>query len=179
MSNNSVIPFNHLTINHLLTFLDQLDAINFIEAININEELSSLVTSSDYAFRYSIESFCGHKRIRICPRYFDIYEDNFTIDETNLVLISKRYSDVVLPELRLFVHPCFSVDAFRQLAKFYNAQFFKCFVRLLPFNTIRYSSDFGLVNVISFNRAISSGRILNEHEKKLFQRMHSLLYLII
>ncbi|CAF1251657.1 unnamed protein product [Adineta ricciae] len=143
------MALNNLIMDHLLTFLDQIDVINFIEAININEEWYSL-------------------RIRICQSHFACYEDSHDIDETKLVLVSKRYSDVALPELRLFIYPCFTVDAFRKLARFYNVPLFKCFVRLLPFNTIQYCADFGLIDVISFNQTTSSGRTLNEHERKLF-----------
>jgi hypothetical protein len=178
MSLNLVMPLNYVTTNRLLTFLDGVDAVNFIEAMNISEALCSLAPTLDHAFREAVKRFCGHRRIPICRAFFARYEDNYDIDENKLILVSKRYSTVAQPELRLFVHPCFSVDAFQQLVRFYNTPLFKCFVRLLPFNTIQYCFDFGLVNYISFNQRISSGRMLNEHEEKLFIRMYSLLYLI-
>ena len=168
MINNSVMPLNYVTANNILTFLDGVDAANFIEATNISRELSSLALTSDNVFRQWMKKFCGHKRIRIHRSFFARYEDDYDIDEHKLELVSKRYSACIQPELRLFVHPCFSVDAFRQLTKFYNTSLFKCYVRLLPFNTIQYYNDFGVVNVISFNQTTSSGRILNEHEKNLF-----------
>lgn len=178
MSSTSIVSLNIVVGNRILTFLDGMDAINFIEATNISKEWCSFTLTSDQAFRESMKKFCGQKRILISRTFFTRYEDDYDINENKLVLVSKRYSAVMQPELRLFVHPCFSVDAFRQLAKFFNTPLFKCFLRLLPFNTIQYWADFGLANLISFNRMISSGRMLNEHEKKLFIRMYSLLCLI-
>ncbi|CAF1071091.1 unnamed protein product [Adineta ricciae] len=162
------MSLNHVTANRLLTFINGVDVINFIEAMNISKVLCSLAPTSDRAFRESIKRLSGHKRILIDRTNFNRYEGDYDFDENKLVLVSKRYSDVAQPEFRLFIHPCFSIDAFRQLAKFYNAALFKCFVRLLPLNTKQYCADFGLVSFISFNRTISLGRMLNEHEKKLF-----------
>jgi hypothetical protein len=147
MTEDACVPLNQVIGRHLLTFLYGTDAINFVEAVNDSV----------------------HARICLPHRLFGCYLDDCDINEDKLALVTNRYSTKIQPGIRLIVHPCFSVDGFRKLAKLYKTPLFECYSRLLPLNTVTYSADFGLLNYLLYSRMIGSGRILNDHENKLFQ----------
>jgi hypothetical protein len=169
MGENAVVSLNQDIGRHLLTFLDGTNATNFLEAVNNSKQFWSIAPTSDHSFWQSLTMLYGHKRVLLCRTWFQRYQDEYDIDENHLVLISKRYSFVIQPSLRLFVHPSFSVEGFQKLAVVYKTPLFECYSRLLPFNTFAYCADYGLLKYESYRHTIGSGRILNDHEKKLFK----------
>jgi hypothetical protein len=169
MTEDACVPLNQVIGRHILTFLYGTDATNFVEAVNDSEQFWSIGQTSDYNFFELIKMFRGHARICLPHTLFGCYLDDCDIDEDKLVLVSNRYSTKIQPSIRLFVHPCFSIDGFQKLAKLYKTPLFECYSRLLPLNTVTYSADFGLLNYLSYSRTIGSGRILNDHENKLFK----------
>jgi len=177
MTRDTFVPLlSQLIGRQLLNFLDGIDAINFIEAVNNSEQFWSLADTSDYTFLKSINMFCGKNRINLCPTFFEYYQDDCDIDEHQCVLIPKKYSKFIQPSIRLFAHPCFSVDGFRKLSKLYKTPLFQCYSRLLPFNTVKYCADFDLFNYELYSSTIGSSRFLNEHEKKLFKGKFGTMY---
>jgi hypothetical protein len=179
MMENIVVSLNQDIGRHLLTFLDGTNATNFVEAVNSSEPFRSIAETSDHSFYKLAKTFCGHGRISLCRTFFERYQDDWDIDENQLVFISKRYSTVIQPSLRLFVHPLFSVEGFRKLSRLYKTSLFECYSRLLPINSITYCADFGLLDYKSYSRTIGSSRMLNNHEKNLFKSRSSFTYLIL
>lgn len=169
MSHTIVIGLNEVVGYHLLKFLDGLNAIDFIEAVDNSEQFGSIANTSDYHFIRLISVFRNCKRI-ILPRYlFQSFMGESEIDEEQLVLISTRYSPFIQPSERLYIHPCFSLEGFSQLCEAYKTSLFKCYSRLLPLNTIWYYADFGLLDYQWYSQTVGLRRALNNHEKKLFK----------
>jgi hypothetical protein len=168
MSKDTVVELNQVVGCHLLTFLDGLDAANFIEAVNDSKQFWSIAKTLDHHFIELIKTFCGHQRIILPRALFESYADDCEIDDEQLIVVSRCYSSVIEPSERLYIHPCFSIEGFSKLCEVYRTSLFKCYSRLLPFNTIWYNADFGLLNYESYAHTVGSGRMLNDHEKNLF-----------
>jgi len=169
MSDTIVIAFSEIVGYHLLKFLDGLNAINFIEAVDNSEQFGSIANTSDRHFIRSISVFCNYKRI-ILPRYlFQSFMGESEIDEEQLVLVSTRYSSFIQPSERLYIHPCFSLEGFSKLCEVYKTSLFKCYCRLLPLNTVWYYADFGLLDYEWYSQTVGLRRVLSSHEKKLFK----------
>jgi len=113
--------------------------------------------------------FCGHQRIFLPRALFESFIDECEIDDERVIVISKRYSSVTKPSERLYIHPCFSIKGFSRMCQFYKTSLFKCYSRLLPFNSAWCNADFGLVDYEWYGHTISSKRTLNDHEKNLFK----------
>lgn len=177
MSKKSGVLLNQLIGRYLLSFLEGIDAVNFLAAVNDTEQFGSIAQTSDYAFLKSIKIFRGHENIFLPRLFFERYQDDYDLDETQCVLIPKQYSPYIQPSVRLFVYPCFSVDGFRKLAKFYQTSLFECYSRLLSFNTATYGADFGLLNYQSHIHTVFSARALNNHENKLFKSKSNIEHL--
>ena len=169
MSKNAIVELNQDVGCHLLTFLDGIDATNFIEAVSNSKQFGSIVKTSDYHFIELIKVFCGHQRILLSRALFERFTDECEIDDERLIVVSKRYSSVMEPSERLYIHPCFSIQGFSKLCQAYKTSLFKCYCRLLPLNTVCYSADFGLLDYEWYGHTIGSERMLNDHEKNLFK----------
>jgi len=171
MTENRVVELNQDVGCHLLTFLDGIDATNFIEAVNNSQQFGSIAKTSDHAFIELIKVFCGYQRILLPRPLFEDFTNEYEIDDEQLILVSKHYSDVIEPSQRLYIHPCFSTEGFTKLCKVYKAPLFSCYSRLLPLNTVcyNYSADFGLLDYGWYGHTIGSERMLNEHENNLFK----------
>jgi hypothetical protein len=169
MTENKVVELNKDVGCHLLKFLDGIDATNFIEAVNNSEKFCSIAKTLDHHFIEMIKVFCGHQRILLPRELFEDFTNEYEIDDERLIVVSKRYSDVMEPSERLYIHPCFSIEGFAKLCEVYKTSLFKCYSRLLPLNTVCYNADFGLLNYEWYGHTIGSERMLNDYETKLFK----------
>ena len=171
MTENKVVNLNQDIGCYLLSFVDGMDAVNFIEAVNDTHQFSSIAKSLDYHFTKMIKMFCGHPRILLPRAPFEDFTNEYEIDVEQLIVVSKRYSNFIEPSPRLYIHPCFSTEGFTKLCKVYKTSLFNCYSRLLPLNTVcyDYSADFGLLNYEWYDHTIGFERILNDHEKCLFR----------
>ena len=169
MSKNTIIELNTVVGCHLLKFLDGIDAINFIEAVESSEQFGSIAKTFDHQFTRLISAFCNYQRILLPRVLFECFTGESEIDEERLVVASTRYSSFIQPSERLYIHSCFSLDGFSKLCKVYKTDFFKCYCRLLPLNTVWYHADFGLFDYEWYGHTVGLERILNDHEKKLFK----------
>ena len=169
MTERTVVELNQDVGCHLLKFLEGIDATNFIEAVNDSPQFWSIAKTSDYHFIEMIKGFCGHQRILLPRALFENFTDECEIDDERLMVVSKRYSDVIEPSERLYIHPCFSTEGFTKLCEVYKTSLFSCYSRLLPFNNVFYNADFGLLDYEWYSHTIGSDRMLNDHEKSLFK----------
>jgi hypothetical protein len=169
MPTNKIIQYGEIVRYHLLRFLDGVDAINFIEAIDSSEQFGSVAKVFDHHFITLISTFCNYQRIRLPDIVWDYYRDVGEIDEKNFCVIPERYSCFIQPSERLYIHPCFSLEGFFELCEVYKTPLFKCYSRLLPLNSVSYNADFGLVDYEWYSQTVGLKRALNDHEKSLFK----------
>jgi len=171
LTENTVVELNQDVGCYLLRFIDGIDAINFIEAVNDSRQFRSIAKTSDYHFIQMIKVFCGHSRILLPRAPFEDFTNEYEIDDEQLILLSKRYSDTIEPSIRLYIHPCFSTEGFTKLCEVYQTSLFSCYSRLLPLNTVcyNYNADFGLLDYEWYGHTIGAERLLNDYEKTLFR----------
>ncbi|CAF3285241.1 unnamed protein product [Rotaria sp. Silwood2] len=171
MTGNTVVELNQDVGCYLLRFIDGVDAVNFIEAVNNSRQFWSIAKTSNHHFIEMIKAFRGHHRILLSRALFEDFTDEYEIDDEQLIVVSKRYSDVIEPSIRLYIHPCFSTEGFTKLCEVYKTSLFSCYSRLLPLNTVcyNYNADFGLLDYEWYGHTIGSERMLNDHEKNLFK----------
>jgi hypothetical protein len=172
MRKTTMVELNRDIGCHLLTFIDGIDVINFIEAVNDSEQFHSIAKTLDHHFIHLISTFRNHQRILLPRALFECFTNECEIDDERLIVTSNRYSSVIEPSVRLYIHPCFTVKGFLKLCEVYKTSLFKCYSRLLPFNTVWYDADFGLLEYESYAHTIGSERMLNDHEKNLFKGIH-------
>lgn len=156
MTKNTVIELNQVVECHLLTFLDGIDVTNFIETVNDSRQFRSIAKTSDYHLIEFITVFCGRRRIILPRATFKSDIDDCQIDYERLIILSTRYSSVIKPSERSYIHPCFSIEGFSKLCEVYKTFFFKYYARLLPLNTLGYDADFGLLNYESYGHTTGS-----------------------
>ncbi|CAF4890471.1 unnamed protein product [Rotaria socialis] len=169
MSKNTVVELNEVVGCHLLKFLNGIDATNFIEAVDSTKQFGSIAKTLDHHFIRLISLFCDYQRILLPRASFECFMGESEIDDERLVVGSTRYSSVIQPSERLYIHPCFGLEGFSKLCEVYQTSLFKCYCRLLPLNTVWYYADFGLLDYEWYCHTVGLERILNEYEKKLFK----------
>ena len=169
MSTNKIIQCGEYIGYRLLKFLDGVDAINFIEAVDSSEQFGSIAQVFDDHFITLISRFCNYQRIRLPDIVWHYYRDVGEIDEENFCVIPVRYSFFIQPSERLYIHPCFSLEGFLKLCEMYKTPLFKCYSRLLSLNSVYYNADFGLLDYEWYSQTIGLKRTLNDHEKNLFK----------
>ena len=171
MTENTVVELNPDIGCFPLRFIDGIDASNFIEAMNNSRQSWSIAKTLDHHLIEMIKVFCGHPRILLPRSVFEDFANEYEIDDEQLIVVSRRYSDVIEPSERLYIHSCFSIEGFRKLCEVYQTPVFSCYSRLLPLNTVSYgyNADFGLIDYEWYSYAIGSERMLNDHEKELFK----------
>lgn len=172
MTKNVVVQLNQLVGCHLLTFLDGIDAINFIEVVNDSEQFRSIAKTSDHHFIESMKVFRGQQKIILPHAQFGSDTDVYQIYDGRLIMTTRHYSSFIEPSVRLYIHPCFSIKGFMKLCEVYKTSLFKCYSRLLPLNTVWYTADFGLLNYELYIDTIGLERALNNHERKLFKGIY-------
>ncbi|CAF4155784.1 unnamed protein product [Rotaria magnacalcarata] len=164
-----VVELNEVVGCHLLKFLNGIDATNFIEAVDSTKQFGSIAKTLDHHFIRLISLFCDYQRILLPRASFECFMGESEIDDERLVVGSTRYSSVIQPSERLYIHPCFGLEGFSKLCEVYQTSLFKCYCRLLPLNTVWYYADFGLLDYEWYCHTVGLERILNEYEKKLFK----------
>lgn len=171
MTENKIVELNPDTGYYLLKFIDGVDAVNFIEAVNDSQQFWSIAKTSDHHFIEMIKAFRGQPRILLPHTLFEDFSNEYEIDHEELIIVSRRYSGTIQPSERLYIHPCFSTEGFTKLCEVYKTSLFNCYSRLLPLNTVgyNYSADFGLLDYEYYGHTIGSERILNDHERNLFK----------
>jgi len=171
MTENTVVELNQDVGCYLLRFIDGINAVNFIEAVNNSRPFWSIAKTFNHHFIEIIKTFYGHQRILLPRALFEDFANEYEIDDEQLIVVSKRYSDVTEPSIRLYIHPCFSTEGFTTLCEVYKTSLFSCYSRLLPLNTVcyNYNADFGLLDYEWYGRTIGSERMLNGYEKNLFK----------
>ena len=112
---NTAVELNHDIGCYLLRFLEGIDATNFIEAVNNTRQLGSIVKTSDYHFIQIIKMFSGHPRILLPRELVEDFGNECKIDDKQLIIAVKRYSDKIEPSRRIYIHPCFSTEGFTKL----------------------------------------------------------------
>lgn len=169
MLGNTAVRLNQVIGRHVLKFLDGVDAANFIEAVDRSEEFGPIAETSDHHFVRLINFFSDCEKI-LLPRvlFYDFMGDN-EIDEQQLIVVPARYSSTIQPFERLYIHPYFGLECFSKLCEAYQTSLFKCYCRLLPFNTTCYHADFGLLDYEWYGHTVGMKRLLNDHEKTLFK----------
>lgn len=169
MSKNTAVKLNEVVGCHLLKFLNGIDAANFVEAADGSEQFGSIAKTLDHHFIRLFSVFYDYQRILLPRALFECFMGENEIDDERLVVVPTRYSSVIQPSERLYIHPCFSIESFSKLCEVYRTSLFKCYCRLLPLNTFCYYADFGLLDYEWYGRTIGLKRILNDHERKLFK----------
>lgn len=167
----NVVELNHDVGRYLLKFLDGIDAVNFIDSVNESRQFWSIAKTSDHHFIHVVRLWHTHKKILLPRALFQGFTNEYKIDDEQLITVSMRYSDVIEPSERLYIHSYFSIEGFRKLCKFYKTPLFKCYSRLLPLNTVchSYPADFGLLDYEWYCHTVGSERILNIYETQLFK----------
>lgn len=154
---------------HLLHYLKGVDAISFIEAVHQGEQFRSIEQMCDHQFINIIKKFPGHSHTTFSRSVFADFAGRWTIDQQRRIWNESFYSDTTQPRLRMFVHSCFTTQAFSELNQAYRTLLFKCYCLLLSFNSATYSADFGLLNYEWCINTLAVDRDLSEHEMNLFR----------
>ena len=139
--------------------------------MNNTRQFGSIVKTSGYHFIQIIKIFSGHPRILLPRELVEDFGNECEIDDKQLIIAVKRYSDKIEPSRRIYIHPCFSTEGFTKLCEVYNSSLFHCYSRLLPLNTVcpNYYADFGLLDYEWYGRTIGAERMLNDYENNLFK----------
>lgn len=172
MEKNSVIELNPDIGRYLTRFLDGMDVINFVETVNNSEQFYSIANTLDHHFIQIITTFRDQKPIWLLYTHSESSTDICDIDDERQLFVKKYYSFFKEPVDRYFVYPCFSTEGFSKLCQTYRTSLFKCYSRLLSFNSCCYSPTFELLDYELYAHTIGSERILNDHEKTLFNGIH-------
>ena len=73
MAQNSAVELNQVVGSHLLSLLEGIDAINFIEAVNDSKQFWCIAKSLDQHFIKLISTFQGQNRILLPRAFFESY----------------------------------------------------------------------------------------------------------
>jgi len=142
-----------------------------MQAVNDSQQFWSIARTSNHYFIKQIKTLRSHQRIFLSRVSFDDFMNESEIDDEQLIVVSKSYSNVVKSSIRLYVHSCFAVSGFAKLCEVYRTPLFSCYSQLLLLNTVcyDYSADLDLLGYQWYWHTIGSERILNDHEKFLFR----------
>jgi hypothetical protein len=166
---NEEIIANNQCIGYLLIkYLDGLNVINFMEAVNGSEEFQTFEITREKIFYKIFMSLMKDEKIKIDVPYLHFYLDTCFIDEEGYVC-PKEYHRGEPPMLRLFIHPTFTVEAFKYFCCTYKTASFQCYSRLLPLNTHTYAGDLIVVDYFTYKHSLGCTRELNVYEESLFK----------
>jgi len=167
-SNKKVVALNQDIGYLLIKYLDGLNVINFMEAVNGSEEFQTIEITEERIFYKMFIKLMKEEKIKITVPYLHFYLDTCFIDVEEY-LCPEQYYRGEPPVLRLFIHPTFTVEAFQYLCCTYKTSSFQCYTRLLPFNTHTYVGSLILVDYFNYKNLIGYTRELNTHERNLFK----------
>lgn len=152
----------------LLRFLDGLNAINFMQAVDGSEQFRTIQITEERIFSKLFAQLVKRERTRVSVPYLHLYLDTCSIDEDGY-LSPDRYDHGAPPTMRLFIHPAFTSEAFKQVCCTYKTPSFPCYARLLPLNTHSYAGTLILADYFLHKQSIGQSRQLNVHERGLFK----------
>ena len=156
-------------IGHLLVAcLDGLDVINFIEAVKGSEHFQTLDISKEWFFHKIFTKFNSKRKMKTVVPYLHLYLDTCFVDEEGY-LRPEKYHQGEPPTLRMFIHPTFTNEAFKQLCRACMTSSFQCYTRLLPFNTHSDVGNLMLIDYFNYKDTFGCNRELNVHERSLFK----------
>ena len=89
MAQNRTVELNQVIGSHLLSFLEGIDATNFIEAVNDSRQFWCIAKTLDQHFIKLISTFEGRQRILLPRAVFGSYIGPLEIDEENLIAFSR------------------------------------------------------------------------------------------
>lgn len=168
VSNEKLVELNQDIGYLLMKYLNGLDVINFMEAINGSKQFGTIEVTEEDVFRKIFMKTLNKEKIQLNIPYLDFYLDHCSIDNQGY-LYPTQYHQGEAPVLRTFIHPAFSMDAFKNLCCTYKTASFQCYSRLLPFNTHTYVGYLFLVDYFNTKHLIGCERELNVHERSLFK----------
>ena len=152
----------------LLGFLDGLNAINFMDAVDGSEQFRTIQITEERIFTKLFTQFAKKERIRVSVPYLHLYLDTCSIDDDGY-LCPDRYDHGAPPVMRLFIHPMFTLEAFKHVCCTYRTPSFQCYARLLPLNTHSYAGNLILADYFLHKHSVGQSRQLNVHERGLFK----------
>ena len=152
----------------LLRYLDGLNAINFMEAVNGSEQFRTIQIIEERIFLKLFTQLINRERIEVSVPYLHLYLDTCSICEDGY-LSPDRYDHGAPPVMRLFIHPTFTLEAFKHVCCTYKTPSFQCYARLLPLNTHSYAGNLILADYFLYKHSVGHSRQLNVHERGLFK----------
>ena len=169
-SNKRIVLLNPYIGYMFMKYLDGLNVISFMAAVNGTEQFSTIEITDEQIFFKRFMKLMKKEKIKVNVPYLDFYLDTCFIDEQGY-LCPERYYGGEPPVLRLFIHPTFTVEAFEHLCCTYKTSSFQCYTRLLSLNTHSYAGNLILVDYFKYKDSIGCTRELNAFEKNLFKGM--------
>ena len=163
-----MIPLNPDIGYLLIKYLGGCDAINFLEAVNGSEQFQTIETTEEWFFYKIFMKFDNKEKTRIDVPYLAKYLNTSFVNEESY-LCPNIYHSGEPPTLRLFIHPTFTVEAFKHFCCTYKTSSFQCYKRLSPFNTHSYADNLMLVDYFKYKDSIGVTRSLSDHERSLFK----------
>ena len=124
--NSTNVELNRDVGYRLLGFLNGLDALAFLEAVNDSAQFNNIATTLDYHFVESMKKFIGEARVLIPQVFFHRFSQSFEIKEESLMLSPTRYYNNTSPCQRMFIHPCCGTHRFAQMCQLYRTALFQC-----------------------------------------------------
>ena len=168
--NEKIVTLNQDIGYLLLNYLDGLNVIDFMEAVNGSQQFQTVEICSDRAFNKLFRTFHSRRKIVASIRYLHLYLDTCFIDGEGY-LSTMQYSRADFPALRLFIHPTFSLEALKGLCCSYKTSAFQCYTRLLPLNTQSYAGNLLLIDYFKHRDSVGCARELNDHERSILKGM--------
>jgi hypothetical protein len=168
-SNKKVVALNQDIGYLLIKYLNGLNVINFMEAINGSDQFSTIEITNQKIFYNKFIKLMNKEKIKVNVPYVYCYLDTCSIDDEGYVRPKQQFYQTDAPVLRLFIHPTFTNEAFEHLCSTYKTSSFQCYTRLLPLNTHTYVGNSILVDFFNYKNSIGWNRELNVYELNLFK----------
>lgn len=168
-TNKKIIRLNQVIGSDLLNFLDGIDASNFLQVVNDDDQFFSIAPTADQIFRQLFYMLPDFEKIFVPKKMYEHYLDECEVVNNKLVLIKKTHSRFIQPFQRVYVYSYFTTEGFRKLCRAYLTPLFQCYSRLISFNSDFYQGDFGFINYELYCSTIDLNRDFNEHEEKILK----------
>ncbi|CAF1324997.1 unnamed protein product [Adineta steineri] len=168
-SNEEIVPLCQDIGYTLIKYLNGLNVINFIEAINDSDQFYAIEIISEKAFYKKFTKLMKKEKVKVDVPYVYCYLDTWSIDDEGYVRPTEQFYQSGAPILRLFVHSTFTDDAFEHICSTYKTSSFQCYTRLIPLNIHTYVGNSTLVDFFSYKNSNGYNRELNVYKRNLFK----------
>ncbi|CAF1583189.1 unnamed protein product, partial [Adineta steineri] len=167
LRNEEIVSLNQHIGLLLVDYLQGLDVINYIEAVNGSVQFQNIVVSKHKFYRIFME-LVKKENVTVTMPYLDFYleECSFT---TMGYLYPNHYHHEHAPVMRSFIHSTFTVKALEKLCCTYKHPSFQCYSRLLQFNSQSYAGNLIVLDYFNYKYSTGPSRELNVHEQSLFK----------